>query len=163
MKSTAGTLKTVQFVVISGVLMAACAGCASQHKDLAQTSYLSLEPTLTAMLSHPPKVYEQNGGLVVEGRLEANEATYGGHVDVTVIGPDGTLVYDAAVNYKRPAQRPGGGARGSRSTSSPAKNHTWYSVRFPGLPPEGSVVRVKHRPLPHSVESGEQDATDASY
>jgi hypothetical protein len=97
------------------------AGCASNRTDLVKTGYLSLQPTLTASLAHPPEVYEQDGGLVVNGRLDSAEATKGGHVDVQVVGPDGTVVFDASVNYRRPSATtpsgPRGTARGPRSSS----------------------------------------------
>ena len=129
------------------------AGCASNRTDLVKTGYLSLQPTLTASLGHPPEVYEQDGGLVVNGRLDASEATKGGHVDVQVVGPDGAVVFDASVNYRKPSAQTQTGPRGSvRGPRSPADSHATYSVRFPGLPPEGSVVRVKYDPQPHQSE-----------
>lgn len=129
-------------------------GCASSRTDLVKTGYLSLQPTLTASLSHSPEVYERDGGLVVDGRLESSEIIKGGHVDIQVIAPDGTVVYDAAVNHRKPSSHsligPKGSLRGPRSS---ADSHATYSVRFPGLPPEGSVVRVKYDPQPHQTEA----------
>jgi hypothetical protein len=150
MKSAVLTFKPVQAVLACVVLVAACSGCASQHKDLVQTSYLSLEPTLTASLSHPPEVYETDGELVIEGRLDSGEVAKGGHIDVWVKGPDGTTVYQAAVNFRKPpAQTQAGGPRGGYR--GPRTNpHATYSVRFPGLPPQGSVVHVKLDSQPHA-------------
>ena len=129
------------------------AGCASNRTDLVKTGYLSLQPTLTASLAHPPEVYEQDGGLVVNGRLDSAEATKGGHVDVQVVGPDGTVVFDASVNYRRPSATTPSGPRGTaRGPRSPADSHATYSVRFPGLPPSGSVVHVQYDAQPHSAE-----------
>lgn len=128
-------------------------GCASGRVDAVEARLVTLEPTLRKSLPHAPKAYKQDGGLVVEGQLDADEATYGGHVDVVVIGPDGAQIYDAAVNYKQPPHRPAGGRRGPRSTRSPAANHTTYSVRFPGMPPEGSIVKVKHNPVARATET----------
>lgn len=150
MKSAVLTLKTIQSVLACAVLVAACTGCASQHKDLVQASYVSLEPTLTASLAHPPEVYETDGELVVEGRLDSGDITKGGHIDVWVNGPDGTTVYEAAVNFRKPLVQtqtsgPRGGYRGPRTNP-----HATYSVRFPGLPPQGSVVHVKFDPQPHA-------------
>ena len=150
MNSNVSTFKIVESVVISGVLVAACAGCVSQHRDLVQSSYVSLEPALTASLSHPPEVYEKDGGFVVEGRLDSGEITNGGHVDVWVSGPDGTAVYEAAVKFIKPAaQAQTGGPRGGYRVPR-ISSHATYSVRFPGLPPQGSVVHVKFDSQPHT-------------
>ena len=141
--------RVISVVAVSFLL----AGCASNRTDLVKTGYLALQPTLTASLSHPPEVYEQDGGLVVDGRLDAAEATKGGHVDVQVVGPDGQVVYDASVNYRKPVAQTQTGPRGSyRGPRSAADSHATYSVRFPGLPPEGSVVRVKYDSQPHQAE-----------
>ncbi len=140
-------MKRVLVAVAMGILLA---GCASTRTDLVKSGYLSLQPTLTAALSHSPDIYERDGGLVVDGRLDSSEVTKGGHVDIQVIGPDGEVVYDAAVNYRQPSSRTPTGPRGSqREPRSQGDSHATYSVRFPGLPPEGSVVRVKHDPQPH--------------
>jgi hypothetical protein len=150
MKSTVRPFKAVRSVLVCGALVAACTGCASKHNDLVQTSYVSLEPTLTALLAHPPEVYETDGELVVEGRLDSGEVAKGGHIDVWVKGPDGTTVYEAAVNFRKPAAQtqtggPRGGYRGPRTNP-----HANYSIRFPGLPPQGSVVHVKFDSQPHA-------------
>lgn len=137
-------------ILAAGVL----GGCASNRTDLVQSGYLSVEPTLTKTLSHAPEVYEQDGGLVVSGTLDSDEATRGGHIDVSVVAPDGTVAYDATVGYQKPAEYrkvgPRGRPRGARSSAN-----TTYSVRFPGLPPGGSVVKVRHDPLSHAAP-GEQ-------
>jgi hypothetical protein len=133
--------------------IACLGGCASNRTDLVKSGYLSLLPTLTASLAHAPEVYKRDGSMVVEGQLDSSEAAKGGHVDVQVIAPDGTVVYDASVNYRKPATRTPTGPRGSYSgPQSRADSHATYSVLFPGLPPEGSVVRVKFDPRLHQTE-----------
>lgn len=149
MKSAVSTLKSIQSVLACSVRVAACTGCASQHNDLVQTSYVSLEPNLTTQLTHPPEVYETDGQLVVEGQLDSGQVTKGGHIDGWVKGPGGTTVYEAAVNFRKPPTQtqtggPRGGSRGPRTNP-----HASCSVRFPGLPPQGSVVHVKIDSQPH--------------
>ena len=75
-------------------------GCASNRTDLVQSGYLTLDPAQAQAntLAHSPKLYAQDGDLVVAGKLDTGEATRGGHVDVWVIAPGGTVVYDASVN-----------------------------------------------------------------
>lgn len=154
MKISALALKTVCLALLCGGMFIVCAGCASRPNDLVQSSYLSVEPTLASSLSHPPEVYEKDGELVVEGRLDSGDVTNGGHVDVWVSGPDGRAVYEAAVNFRKPAAQtqtggPRGGYRGPRTNP-----HATYSVRFPGLPPQGSVVHVKFDSQPHASAGG---------
>lgn len=134
------------------VLVSALSGCATNRTDLVKSGYLSLQPTLTSSLAHPPEVYEQDGELVVNGQLDSSEVSKGGHVDVQVVGPDGAVLYDAAVNYRKPQAQIPSGPRGQyRGPRSPSESHATYSVRFPGLPPAGSVVRVQYDPQPHAA------------
>ena len=139
------------FLIVTS--LACLGGCASNRTDLVKSGYLSLQPTLTASLAHAPEVYERDGALVVEGQLDSSETAKSGHVDVQVVGPDGTVVYDASVNYRKPVAMTPSGPRGSYSgPRSRADRHATYSVQFPGLPPVGSVVRVKFDPQPHQRE-----------
>lgn len=137
-------------ILAAGVL----GGCASDRTDLVLSGYLSVEPTLTKALKQAPEVYEQDGSLVVSGKLDSDEATRGGHIDVSVVAPDGAIAYHATVNHRQPeAHRrvgPRGRPLGARSSAS-----TTYSVRFPGLPPRGSVVRVRRDSLPHTATGGQ--------
>ncbi len=136
MKRTQISLSVLALVMLTG--------CAASRNDLVQTGYLTLQPTLTASLSHAPTVSERDGNLVVEGRLDAEEAPLGGHVDVQVVAPDGTVAYSAKVSYKRAspplAITSRAGLKGARTTGD---EHATYSVTFPGLPPQGSIVTVR--------------------
>lgn len=137
--------------VLAGILL--LGGCASQ-RDLVAAGRLMVEPKIDHALRKPPDVYEQNGDLVIAGRLERGlPRDSGGHIDVTVIAPDGVTVYDAQVNYR---------ADTVASAGTPKPRHGYfrryhtrygsygvYSVRFPGLPPDGSIVRVRHDPDTH--------------
>lgn len=136
-------------------IVAAFSGCASHQSDLLQNGYVSLEPTLSGSLSHAPEISERDGEMVVSGRLDSGEITNGGHVDVRVVGPDGATVYEAAIDFRKPRPQsqtggPKGGYRGPRTNP-----HATYSVRFPGLPPQGSVVHVKLDAMPHGKAGGQ--------
>ncbi|MBL8886463.1 MAG: hypothetical protein JNK16_07370 [Phycisphaerales bacterium] len=107
-------------------------------------------------------MYKDKGDLVVSGRVERGlPSEYGGHVDVSVVAPDGKTVYDARLNYK----------------AEPTSSHEWtgpkhgmyrrvrthrygaygaYSVRFPDLQPDGSVVKVRYDPAPHALATPTQ-------
>ncbi len=139
-------------ILAAGVL----GGCARDRTDLVRSGYLSVEPTLTKALSHAPEVYEQDGSLVVSGKLDSDEATRGGHIDVSVVAPDGTIAYDATADYRKPSAYRHVGPRGRpRGARSSADSYATYSVRFPWLPPKGSVVRVQRDPLPHAAPGGQ--------
>lgn len=132
-------------MILAGVLGVALGGCASQRTDLLKQGLVSLEPTVSKSFSHSPDVFEQDGELVVSGKLDRSEAPKGAHVDVWVISPDGTTLYEASVESRRPRI---GGPRGGLGTNSPST----YSARFPALPPQGSVVHVKVNEMPHGKE-----------
>ncbi len=144
--------KLVPLAVLCSAMVTVLCACASTKTDLLQQGYVSLQPATAEPLSHPPEVFEEEGGLVVSGRLESAEALKGGHVDVSVVGPDGTTVYQASVDFRKPQSQtsgPRGMVRPSRTDS-----HATYSVRFPGLPPKGSVVHVKVEAGPHGKSGG---------
>lgn len=128
-------------------------GCASQ-RDLVAAGRITLEPKIDRALRQPPEVYEEAGELVVAGRLERGlPRDLGGHIDVAVIAPDGATVYDAQVNYRADTVSSAGAPKprhGSfRRAHTRYGSYGVYSVRFPGLPPDGSVVRVRHDPDTH--------------
>jgi len=129
-------------------------GCASQ-RDLVTAGRITLEPKIDRALRQPPEVYEEAGELVVAGRLERGlPRALGGHIDITVIAPDGATVYDAQVNYRADTVSSAGTPKPRHSSFRRAHtrygSYGVYSVRFPGLPPDGSVVRVRHDPAPHT-------------
>jgi hypothetical protein len=122
-------------------------GCAFKRTDLVQTGFVMLEPQLSNVLTEPPKVYEEGGSLIVEGRLDESQA---GHIDVLVIAPDGVVAYNAQVDFRRHLIRsPIRGPR--RHAPRRTTEHFHYSVQFPGLPPKGSIVRVRHDAQPHDA------------
>ena len=125
-------------------------GCAS-HTDLIAQGRVTLEARFDTLLRQPPRVSEDEGNLVVDGRLNRSPRDLGWYVDVSVIAPDGATIYDTRVNYRAGVVAKSGTPtprRGSfRSVPTRHGSHGVYSVTFPGLPPDGSVVRVSlHAP-----------------
>jgi len=144
------TSRCTYLSALAGVFL--LGGCTSQQ-DLIAAGRITLEPKIDHALRNPPDVYAENGDLIVAGRLERGlPRDSGGHIDVTVIAPDGVTVYDAQVKYR--AETSSAGTPKPRHGSL-RRAHTRYgsygvySVRFPGLPPDGSVVRVRHEPDTH--------------
>lgn len=140
-------------IAMAIVLMVPLGGCALNRTDLVRSGYLTLEPQLTKPLLRVPAVLEEDGSLVIDGQIDASAITRGGHVDIKVVAPDGVVVYDAQVNCREhvSSTAPSVGRR-ARLQRQRARDHYHYSVRFPGLPPEGSSVRVVFDPLPHAEE-----------
>lgn len=144
-------------ILVVGISLAApvlLGGCAS-GTDLIAAGRVTVEPQIDRALRGPPEVYEEGGDLVVSGRLERGlPRDAGGHIDVAVIAPNGATVYDAQVNYRAGTTSsrgtPGPRHGSFRGTHTRSGGYGVYSVRFPGLPPDGSVIKVSHHPEPHS-------------
>lgn len=126
-------------------VLALLAGCAASRTDLVSAGNVTLESVVTRPLMHAPTVENADGDLLVSGRLDEVEAVAGGHLDITVTAPDGVVVHDAIVNYGRASSSHTTrlGARGASRRVQTGPKHATFSVRFPGLPPEGSKVRVR--------------------
>lgn len=143
----------VLLLALSAPLLVA-GGCACRGTDLIAAGKVTAELRIDRSLRAPPEICAEDGELVISGRLARGvRASAGSHVDVAVVDPFGTTVYEARLNYK----------------ASPTYTHEWagpkhgvyrrartrygsygvYAVRFPGLPPDGSVVRVRHDPDTH--------------
>lgn len=142
---------TVAAVLSTVVMMAACA-C---ERDLIASGRVAAEPHFDQVLRKPPEVCEDKGDLVVSGRLENGHPHFlGGHIDVVVVAADGTIVYDAQVNYRTDTTSshgtPGPRSGSFRDSRTRHGSHGVYSMRFPGLPPNGSVIRVRYDPRPHT-------------
>lgn len=139
------------------VLMAIVLGGCANQPDLITAGRITLEPRIDRALRQPPEVSEDNGDLVIAGRLERGlPRDLGGHVDVRVTAPDGATVFDARLNYQADAVSPADIPKplyGSFNRVSARRYGSYlaYVVRFPGLPPDGSVVKVRHDPESHEA------------
>lgn len=117
-------------------------GCASSTTDLVRSGYVSLRANEETSQKLQLGVYDNDGALLVEGTVRAREVDLGTHLDVAIVAPSGELVGDANVNFRRHvssnARVPGRGAARPIRLGAP---HYHFSLRFPNLPPEGSIVR----------------------
>lgn len=139
-------------VALAMVAITLLAGCA-RHRDLVATGLVVVEPRIDRNLRNPPDVYEDQGDLVVYGTVQMRSpGSLGGHVDVSVIGPDGGRLHEAQVAYRPKTTSTSGwaGRRPSVFHRAHRRNASFgvYAVRFSGLPPAGSVVKVRHDPSP---------------
>lgn len=75
-------------------------------------------------------------------------------MDIAVIAADGAIIFDAQVKYGStvaPALDAGGPSYAVFHRVS-TNRFSWsdaYVLRFKGLPPAGSVVKVRFKPSPH--------------
>lgn len=117
-------------------------GCAALDKNLVSDGTVRLEevPSDTARLSRV-RVYEDDGDLIVYEKI-GRQAGVKGRVDamvrVILNYPDGRTLQETKRAF--PPYLP---IRRSRKSN--------FSVRFPGLPPAGTVVRIECPPVPVSA------------
>ncbi len=133
------------------LVLAAMTACGSRQFDLIASGKLALEPHIDQFLRVPPEIYEGQGDLVISGRLErAFAEDLPGHICVAVVAPDDTIIYSTELNYK-------GEFTSAKNTLAPRSatfrrtrtrygSSSLYSLHFPVLPPQGSIVRVRHIP-----------------
>lgn len=138
-------MSRIQKCIVLASVLTLLSGCAASRSDLVSSGKLTLESAVTRSLTHVPTVEIADGDLLVSGKLDEVEAVAGGHLDITVTAPDGVVVHDAVVNYGRPSSSHTTqlGPRGASRRVQTGPKHATFSVRFPGLPPEGSKVRVR--------------------
>lgn len=133
-------------------------GCTT-GTDLIAAGRIAVEPHIDRTLREPPEVSEDKGDLLITGRLARGlPSDLGGRIDLAVIAPDGRAVYDAQVNYMAAAtstseQRGPLEAIFRRNRNHRTGSYGVYIVRFPGLPPDGSVVKVRHEAPTRPAES----------
>ncbi len=140
-------IESVAVVILSVVL----GGCACRGTDLIAAGWLTAEPRIDRLLRDPPAVCDDEGYLTVSGRLVSGKrAAPGSYVEIAVIDPSGTVVGGARLVYMSTPVSTGDGvgfvAGSYRRGGSRHSHYDVYSARFHGLPPAGSVVKVRHEP-----------------
>jgi len=141
MSITRGRVATI--IIAVGVSAVLTSGCACSRAGFVKSGTLSIE----SVDSQRTKVYQvdarqEGDDLIVTGRLR-RRGTYavagGGHVDITVIGPDGKVIDEGSTWY---------------TPSRITKGHSaTFTKRFTATLPEGSVIRVVHNPHGRSHQS----------
>jgi hypothetical protein len=122
------TLKT--FLIAFIILIAF--GCAGKTNLLKEGFFEVEKNSPSGIRFSNVKVYEEESGLYVEGKLNRTfvRTSYPGHVDIALIAPDGEIIEATSVKNKLPFI-----GRSKRTTSS-------YKALFRSIPPEGSTIRV---------------------
>lgn len=148
-----GTMAVMLVLLAAASLLGGCAG-----RDLIAARRVVVEPRLDRMLRDPPEVREVAGDLFVSGRLARGlRGDQGGHVIVTVIDPGGTTLHDVQLNYLADVVSAPGTAPPLegwfRRALTRHGSYGVYSVRFPGVPPDGSLIKVRREPPSSSMGS----------
>lgn len=128
--------------VMFGVYLCTGSGCAALSRDLQNEGAVRLElaPSEIASVSRV-RVYEDGGDLAVYGKIGRRAGVKGrvaAMVRVILSYPNGGTFEETKRAF--PPNLP---IRRSRKSN--------FSVRFPGLPPAGTVVRIECPPVPVST------------
>jgi hypothetical protein len=123
-------------VTCFAVTVAIVSGCAANRVDLVDTGVLALEPHAEGKVTIAwCSAYRDKEGLVIAGVLTRQDHVglpIKAHVDVAVLSPDGhTLDESRTPDVYVPARITGRGQKLKR-----------FEVRFPHIPPQGSLVRL---------------------
>ncbi len=125
---------SVIMALVLGVTFVALSSDAEGRVNLIDTGAVSIERETTRGASfHGVSAYEEQGLFVVAGNVNRPKTTpglVGGHVDVTVINPDGKVLDKIVTQYTPKVL-----LRESHSGSK-------FSASFASIPPKGSRVKV---------------------
>jgi hypothetical protein len=130
-----GIFRTFIFVLIA-LLMT---NCVSRRIDLVRTGTVLIEyvPSPKIYVSEA-YVYQDGNRLVVSGKVKRRHASAissSGHVDITILSPEGLIIKKASTLFL-PRIIPRKGAQESL-----------FTARFSVIPPQGSKIRVAfHNP-----------------
>lgn len=127
-----------------GILTSFISGCATSRIDLVDEGVVSVEntPSRKARILWT-NVYQDGDDLVVYGVVQRrNLSSYPIkiHVDISVSSPDGKVLHKARTSdVYVPRRIPGRG-----------RNFKRFRIRFPDIPPKGSLVRAICHSGPHN-------------
>ena len=128
--------------VMFGVFLCTGSGCAALSRDLQNEGAVRLELTPSEIASvSRVRVYEDGGDLAVYGKIGRRAGVKGrveAMISVILSYPDGRTLEETKRAF--PPHLP---KRRSRKSN--------FSVRFPDLPPAGTVVRIDCPPVPVSA------------
>ncbi len=129
-------MRYIRAACTCAVLPAFLAGCLYGKPDLTRdgTVQLRTEPSKNVVLTGI-SARQEDGNLVVSGSVRRRglvSAVLTGHVDLTLVGPDGKPIQEVATGYT-PSNIP---QRGPRQTH--------FTARFGAVPVEGTTIRLRH-------------------
>ena len=138
-------MKNQTIIITFGIFFAGIvlSGCSFSNMNLTDHAAYTIERVnISDRISiRSAKVYQDDGDTVVSGKVKLNKNLFQskqGHVDIAVISSDGTVLDTASVFYN-PRRR-------TRRMQLKANTGSSFTARFPGLLPQGSIVRL----VPHN-------------
>ncbi len=148
-----GVIMKNQTIIITFVIFFAgivLSGCSFSKMNLTGNGAYTIERVNTSdrISIRSVKVYQDDGDTVVSGKVKLNKNLFQpkqGHVDIAVISPDGTVLDTASVFYNP--------RRLTRRMQLKANNGSYFTARFPGPLPQGSIVRLApHNSIEETVD-----------
>ena len=128
--------------ILSLALIAAAMGCASLAPDLVSRGAVTVDHNPSRYSAHwsHVSVRRTESGTAISGEIHKRSlrrGKLGGHVDIEVVSPDGTIFTKMTTPY-------------GYGSSTGHVQHAGFSAVLPVQVPEGSTVRLIH----HSVAVG---------
>lgn len=139
-------IPTTILILLSGALIAIAIGCASRINLVNDGIYSVNTRDTNGVKITTTKISVDDGRFIVTGKLKraSISRSYPGHVDVVIIGPDGSVLDQASVKNKMPFI-----GRSRRKISS-------FKAEFFKIPPEGATVIISF----HGKTSSEGEEFD---
>ncbi|MHC4159692.1 MAG: hypothetical protein ACYSSO_11520 [Planctomycetota bacterium] len=133
---TVNNIVKIMILVIFVLSFGFLNGCATNRVDLVDSGVLTLEKQETGKVYIVwSDAYEDGDGFVVTGVLRRRD-TVGlpikTHVDITIQSPDGTIIDESRSSDVHVPRRIIGRGQSLQR----------FKVRFPKIPPQGSLVRL---------------------
>jgi hypothetical protein len=130
----------VMFFTVTAVIIS---GCAANRVDLVAAGVLTLEPRAAGKVTIAwSSVYKEDDSFVIAGVLTRHDhigLPIKAHVDATILSPDGRTVDTACSKSIYVPRRITGRGQSLKR----------FSIYFPCVPPQGSLVRLVCHSDPH--------------
>ena len=128
-----------QFVLFVSLILVT-SGCITNRIDLLETKAIALQEIVPPELKVSTSVYEDDGNLVILGRLSRgplDRRLIPGHVDIEVLTVNGEELANIKAQFR------------SLRTWRHGPNPVVFKAELPGVPPVGSTVQVKYHVNKH--------------
>ena len=123
-------------MIFLAVTTAIISACAAERVDLVAAGVVTLEPHAAGKVAIAwSSAYKQNGTLIVSGVLTRHDhigLPVKAHVDATILSPDGRTLDTACSKAIYVPRRITGRGQSLKR----------FSIYFPSVPPQGSLVRL---------------------
>lgn len=149
-------MKKSLLVASIGMLALVALGCSSARVNLVNSGEISIEKVETPKVYvASPYAYKKGGMLEVSGRVVTKNSFSSypdGHVDIAVLGPDGTLLEKTSTTYSPPVV-----------TTKPRRivfEGAPFSASLGKIPPAGGRIRITFHEAVRRTNPKEFDCGD---